>query len=69
MNALGWAAQPLIPELERYNIKVFMLDYRIEWVIPQGTWEIEMRRWLPRWYYRRQLRKLIKIAKEYEGRL
>ena len=50
MNALGWAAQPLIPELERYNIKVFMRDYRIEGVIPQGHLGNEMRRWLPRWY-------------------
>jgi hypothetical protein len=69
MNNLGRAAQKLIPELEKYNIKVYMLDYRIEWVIPQGTWEIQMRRWLPVWWYRRNLRKLIKIAKQYEGRL
>lgn len=69
MNALGRAAQPLIPELERYNIRVYMTEYRIEWTIKHGTWEIQQRRWLPVWVHRRALRKLIKIAKEYEGRV
>lgn len=69
MNALGRAAQPLIPELERYNIRVYMTEYRIEWTIEHGTWEIQQRRWLPVWVHRRMLRKLIAIAKEYEGRV
>lgn len=69
MNGLGRAAQKLIPELERYNINVYMIDYRVEWITPQGTWTMELKRWLPAWWYRRQLKKLIKIAKQYEGRV
>lgn len=69
MNGLGRAAQTLIPELERHNISVYMSDYRVEWITPQGSFELELKRWLPAWWYRRQLRKLIKIAIKYEGRL
>ena len=65
MNNLGRAAQKLIPELERYNISVYMLERRVVW----GVYTIEFKGWLPVWYYRRQLRKLIKIAGKYEGRL
>lgn len=69
MNALGRAAQPLAKELERYNIKVYMTKWLITWTVSTGTWEIEPQRWPFAWVHRRQLRKLIKIAKEYEGRL
>ena len=69
MNSLGRAAQSLILELERHNISVYMIDYRVEWITPQGSWTMEFKRWLPAWWYRRQLRKLIKIAIKYEGRL
>lgn len=69
MNGLGRAAQRMIPELERYNINVYMLDYRVEWITKQGTYEMELKRWLPAWWYRIQLRKLIKIAKKYEGEI
>ena len=69
MNALGRAAQPMIAELERYNIKVYMTDWRIDWTVPGGTWQIKQRHIPFAWVHRRDLRKLIKIAKEYEGRL
>jgi len=69
MNGLGRAAQSMIVELERYNINVYMTDYRIEWITDQGSFEMELKRWLPAWWYRIQLRKLIAIAKKYEGRL
>ena len=70
MNGLGRAAQKLIPELERYNISVYMLERRVVWYTPYGTrptWVF--RAWLPVWYYRRKLRRIIAVAKINEGRL
>lgn len=64
MNALGRAAQPLIKDLEHYQIKVYMTDWRIEW----RGFPIQLPPHTPRVVCRAKLNKLIKAAKKVEAR-
>lgn len=64
MNSLGRAAQPIVSDLERYNIKVYMTAWRIEW----RGFEIQLQPHTPRVVCRSKLNKLLKAAKKVEAR-
>lgn len=59
MNSLGRAAQPLIPELERWDIKVYMIEWRVVW---RDT-TVQFKPHTPRAICSRELKKLIKRAR------
>lgn len=69
MNALGKAAQPLIDELERYQIKVYMTEWRFEFKPApiSAIVEVQLYRHTPKWLCRRLLKRAIKYCKKYEG--
>lgn len=63
-NALGRAAQPLVADLEKHGISVYMTDWRIEW----RGFVIQLQPHTPRVVCRAKLNKLIKAARKTEAR-